>query len=125
MALGALASAILVAVGSAAAPAQTHKSDSSKAGQVARGEGRPATSTAAEREAREQLSAAGMRFSGLSPDGSLVEIVEIESHPWFLACQFHPEFQSKPVQPHPIFRDFVEASLVAGGYREVKQALRV
>lgn len=74
---------------------------------------------------REQLSAAGMRFSGLSPDGSLVEIVEIESHPWFLACQFHPEFQSKPVQPHPIFRDFVEASLVAGGYREVKQALRV
>jgi len=74
---------------------------------------------------REQLSAAGMRFSGLSPDGSLVEIVEIGSHPWFVACQFHPEFQSKPVQPHPIFRDFVEASLVAGGYPEVKQALRV
>jgi CTP synthase len=61
----------------------------------------------------------------LSPDGSLVEIVEIGSHPWFVACQFHPEFQSKPVQPHPIFRDFVEASLVAGGYPEVKQALRV
>ena len=53
----------------------------------------------------------GMRFAGLSPDGRLVEIVEIPDHPWFVGCQFHPEFKSKPVAPHPLFRDFIKASI--------------
>lgn len=53
---------------------------------------------------------AGMRLSGLSPDGKLVEIVEVEDHPWFVAVQFHPEFQSRPVQAHPLFREFVAAA---------------
>ncbi|MBI4607232.1 MAG: CTP synthase [Planctomycetes bacterium] len=60
---------------------------------------------------RDDFAAAGVRFSGVSPDGSLVEIVELADHPWFLGCQFHPEFKSKPVQPHPLFREFVRASL--------------
>ena len=47
----------------------------------------------------------------LSPDNNLVEIVELEDHPWFLGCQFHPEFKSKPMAPHPLFRDFIKASL--------------
>ena len=59
---------------------------------------------------REQLQEAGLKFSGLSPDGRLVEIVEIEDHPWFLGCQFHPEFKSRPLQPHPLFIDFVRAA---------------
>jgi CTP synthase len=53
----------------------------------------------------------GMKISGASPDGELVEIVEIEDHPWFLGCQFHPEFKSRPTEPHPLFRAFIEASL--------------
>ncbi len=53
----------------------------------------------------------GMKISGASPDGELVEIVEIEDHPWFLGCQFHPEFKSRPTDPHPLFRAFIEASL--------------
>jgi CTP synthase len=57
------------------------------------------------------LSRMGMRISGTSPDGELVEIVEIEDHPWFLGCQFHPEFKSRPTEPHPLFRAFIEASL--------------
>jgi CTP synthase len=52
----------------------------------------------------------GMAFSGLSPDGSLVEIVELPDHPWFLGCQFHPEFKSNPMNPHPLFRDFIRAA---------------
>ena len=48
-------------------------------------------------------------FSGLSPDESLVEIMEFRHHPWFLACQFHPEFKSRPLMPHPLFRGFVKA----------------
>ncbi len=60
---------------------------------------------------REQLEAHGMRFSGLSPDGRLVEIVEIENHPWFVACQFHPEFKSKPLDPHPLFSAFIGAAM--------------
>ena len=52
----------------------------------------------------------GMAFSGLSPDGSLVEIVELPDHPWFLGCQFHPEFKSNPMHPHPLFRDFIRAA---------------
>ena len=60
---------------------------------------------------REQLEACGLVVSGVSPDNNLVEIVEIEDHPWFLGCQFHPEFKSKPMHPHPLFRDFISAAL--------------
>ncbi len=49
--------------------------------------------------------------SGTSPDNNLVEIVEIKDHPWFLGCQFHPEFKSKPMKPHPLFSDFISAAL--------------
>ncbi|MCE5194974.1 MAG: CTP synthase [Nitrospiraceae bacterium] len=57
------------------------------------------------------LSRHGMKISGTSPDGELVEIIEIEDHPWFLGCQFHPEFKSRPLAPHPLFKDFIGASL--------------
>jgi CTP synthase len=60
---------------------------------------------------RERLEKAGLLVSGTSPDGQLVEIVEMRDHPWFLACQFHPEFQSTPFRPHPLFRDFIGAAL--------------
>ncbi len=53
----------------------------------------------------------GLLISGASPDGELVEIVELKDHPWFLGCQFHPEFKSRPRDPHPLFREFVKASL--------------
>lgn len=62
-------------------------------------------------EFREQLAGAGLRFSGLSPDGFLVEIIEIPEHPWFLAVQYHPEFKSNPRSPHPLFAAFVGAAL--------------
>ena len=62
-------------------------------------------------EYRERLEAAGLRFSGTSPDGTLVEAIELPSHPWFVGIQSHPEFQSKPAEPHPLFRDFIAASL--------------
>lgn len=57
----------------------------------------------------------GMMFSGLSPDESLVEMVELPGHPWFLGCQFHPEFNSNPMRPHPLFREFIKASKAARG----------
>jgi len=60
---------------------------------------------------REQLENSGLVVSGTSPDNNLVEIIEIQDHPWFLGCQFHPEFKSKPMKPHPLFRDFISASL--------------
>ena len=50
-------------------------------------------------------------MTGLSPDGALVEIVELPDHPWFVAVQFHPEFKSKPTAAHPLFRDFIAAAL--------------
>jgi len=59
---------------------------------------------------REQLEAAGLVVSGTLPDNSLVEVIEIKEHPWFVACQFHPEFLSRPYAPHPLFSDFVGAS---------------
>ena len=55
----------------------------------------------------------GLRLSGLSPDGSLVEIVEIPNHPWFIGCQFHPELQSRPTRPHPLFAAFIAAAVTA------------
>ena len=60
---------------------------------------------------RSQLEAAGLCFSGLSPDESLVEIAEVTDHPWMVGSQFHPEFQSKPLAPHPLFREFIAAVL--------------
>jgi len=60
---------------------------------------------------RRRLEDAGLKVSGTSPDNNLVEIVEIEDHPWFLGCQFHPEFKSKPMKPHPLFREFIKAAL--------------
>jgi len=65
------------------------------------------------------LGKAGLVFSGVSPDKGLVEIVELKGHPWFLGCQFHPEFRSKPMDPHPLFREFIKASL-----RRVKNSKR-
>lgn len=60
---------------------------------------------------REQLEKAGMVFSGISPDGLLVEIIELKDHPFFIGCQFHPEFASRPTRPQPLFSEFVKASL--------------
>ncbi|HEC99712.1 MAG TPA: CTP synthase [Proteobacteria bacterium] len=60
---------------------------------------------------REVLEKNGMRVTGLSPDGELVEIIEIPENPWFLACQFHPEFKSRPMSPHPLFGAFIKAAL--------------
>ncbi len=60
---------------------------------------------------RERLEAAGLRITGNSPDGTLAEIVELPTHPWFVGVQFHPEFKSKPLAPHPLFAGFVEAAL--------------
>ena len=57
------------------------------------------------------LQDGGMQISGKTPDGKFVEIAEIPGHPWYIAVQFHPEFQSKPLHPHPLFADFVRASL--------------
>jgi CTP synthase len=62
---------------------------------------------------REQFLAGGLRLSGMSPDGSLVEIVELEGHPWFIGVQFHPELQSRPTRPHPLFAGFIAAAAAA------------
>ncbi|MDI7259340.1 MAG: CTP synthase [Thermodesulfobacteriota bacterium] len=68
----------------------------------------------------EILGKAGLVFSGTSPDKGLVEIVELKGHPWFLGCQFHPEFKSKPMDPHPLFKEFIKASLRRGTRLKVK-----
>jgi CTP synthase len=62
------------------------------------------------REYESVLTGAGLRITGTTPDGTYVEVVEIPGHPFFLGCQFHPEFKSKPLEPHPLFRDFIAAS---------------
>jgi CTP synthase len=64
-------------------------------------------------EYRQRMEEGGFVFSGTTPDGRLVEIIEIKDHPWFVASQFHPEFTSRPTKPQPLFRDFVRASLTA------------
>jgi CTP synthase len=66
------------------------------------------------------LGKTGMVFSGVSPDKGLVEIIELKGHPWFVGCQFHPEFRSKPMEPHPLFREFIKASLRGGAALKVK-----
>ncbi len=60
---------------------------------------------------REALEVVGLKFSGMSPDGRLPEIVEIPDHPWFVGVQFHPELKSRPLSPHPLFRDFIQAAV--------------
>ena len=60
---------------------------------------------------KERLEKKGLVISGTSPDGELVEMIELKGHPWFLGCQFHPEFKSRPMNPHPLFREFIRASL--------------
>ena len=62
---------------------------------------------------RETLVAHGLTISGVAPDDSLVEMIELADHPYFVGCQFHPEFKSRPMQPHPLFRQFVAAALEA------------
>ena len=60
---------------------------------------------------RERLEKGGLIFSGMSPDGTLPEIVERPDHPWFVGVQFHPELKSKPFDPHPLFASFIEAAV--------------
>ena len=64
---------------------------------------------------REMLSKAGMTYSGLSPEGTLVEIAELCDHPFMLGSQFHPEFKSRPDRPHPLFREFMRAAMERDG----------
>jgi CTP synthase len=73
------------------------------------------------REYESLLTGAGLRLTGSTPDGTYVEIVEIPDHPYFLGCQFHPEFKSKPLEPHPLFREFVKASYENRRSRRVEQ----
>jgi CTP synthase len=67
---------------------------------------------------RELLSTHGMKFSGLSPDGNLVEIVELTDHPWYVGCQFHPELKSRPMRAHPLFAAFIAAALARRQQRD-------
>jgi CTP synthase len=60
---------------------------------------------------KDRLEQHGMRFSGMSPDGFLPEIVEYEDHPWFIGVQFHPELKSRPFEPHPLFASFIGAAV--------------
>ena len=73
------------------------------------------------REYEEPMTAAGLRLSGATPDGTYVEIIELPDHPYFIACQFHPEFKSKPLEPHPLFRTFVGAAYEYGSKRKVEK----
>jgi CTP synthase len=74
---------------------------------------------------RRQFEGRGMRFTGTTPDGQLVEIVEVADHPWFLAVQFHPEFRSQPIRPHPLFKDFIGAAVANGHYASANAAQEV
>ncbi len=69
---------------------------------------------------RELVKAKGMKLSGLSPDGNLVEMIELTNHPWFVGVQFHPELKSRPLIPQPLFREFVKAAVKYGG-KPIKQ----
>ena len=60
---------------------------------------------------RDQMAKKGFVISGTSPDGTLAELIELRDHPYFIGCQYHPEFQSKPNKPHPLFRGFIQAAL--------------
>jgi CTP synthase len=65
-----------------------------------------------------------LRLTGTTPDATYVEIVEIPGHPFFIGCQFHPEFKSKPLEPHPLFRDFVKASYANRGLLKAEKIVR-
>jgi CTP synthase len=69
---------------------------------------------------RDRMKAKGMKLSGLSPDGNLVEMIELANHPWFVGVQFHPELKSRPLNPHPLFREFVKAA-VKYGHKKIIQ----
>jgi CTP synthase len=69
----------------------------------------------------EPLKTAGLNISGMAPSGELVEIIEIGDHPWYLGCQFHPEFKSRPMTPHPLFRSFIAAALEYSGNRKIEK----
>jgi CTP synthase len=71
---------------------------------------------------REPLEEHGLAFSGLSPDGQLVEMIELRDHPWFVGCQFHPELKSRPTRPHPLFASFIEAAALKGGHLDGARA---
>jgi CTP synthase len=73
---------------------------------------------------RDLFSQHGLRFSGLSPDGSLVEMIELPSHPWYIGCQFHPELRSRPTRPHPLFAGFIAAAARAKRGAETHRAVR-
>jgi CTP synthase len=73
------------------------------------------------REYEGTLTAAGMRISGSTPDGTYVEMIELPDHPYFIGCQFHPEFKSKPLEPHPLFRSFIGAAYESGKQRQAKK----
>jgi len=73
-------------------------------------------------EYRDVLGEAGLIYSGLSPNGRLVEVVELNDHPWFVASQFHPELKSRPVRPHPLFREFIAAVIEASGIDQMELA---
>ncbi|MDZ4199145.1 MAG: CTP synthase, partial [Kiritimatiellia bacterium] len=73
---------------------------------------------------REQLEKKGLILCGKSPDGHLVEMIELQDHPWFVATQFHPEFKSQPLQPHPLFRDFIGAAARQSAPRAPKKKSR-
>jgi len=60
---------------------------------------------------RDRMNAKGFIISGTSPDGTLAELIELRDHPYFVGCQYHPEFQSKPNKPHPLFKAFIAAAL--------------
>ena len=74
---------------------------------------------------RDLMAEHGMRFSGLSPDGNLVEMIEIPDHPWFIGCQFHPELKSRPMRPHPLFASFIRAAMERRGLVPVEEPARV
>ena len=73
------------------------------------------------REYEEPLVAAGLRISGSTPDGTYVEMIELPDHPYFVGCQFHPEFKSKPLEPHPLFKEFVGAAYAHGQRRKTEK----
>jgi CTP synthase len=73
------------------------------------------------REYEETLTAGGLRISGSTPDGTYVEMVELPNHPHFIGCQFHPEFKSKPLEPHPLFKRFIGAAYESGQKRRAEK----
>ena len=75
-------------------------------------------------EYKDALEAAGLVFSGMSPGGTLPEIIEVKDHPWFMAVQFHPEFQSRPFAPNPLFAAFVEAGAKHHSHAEKRASIK-